>query len=88
MREREVLSKGLYVLAWVLLKCSACFGMFFCMYACVNDVCVCVSLCACTHMCSYGADAGVAIDDRAVTTVTLSRIRWCLRNTNQISLGT
>ncbi len=36
----------------------------------------------------YGADAGVAIDDRAVTTVTLSGIRMCLLNTNQISPGT
>lgn len=45
-------------------------------------------VCACEYVRPYGADAGVAIDDRAVTTVTLSGIRKCILNTNQISPGT
>lgn len=51
-------------------------------------LCERVSVCAYVYARPYGADAGVAIDDRAVTTVTLSGIRMCLLNTNQISPGT
>lgn len=52
-------------------------------------VCKSVYMCACdVYVCPCGADAGVAIDDRAVTTVTLRGIRMCLLNTNQSSPGT
>lgn len=38
------------------------------------------------YTCPYGADAGVAIDNSTVSTVTLSRVRCCFLNTNRMSV--
>lgn len=38
------------------------------------------------YTCPYGADAGVAIDNSTVTTVTPSGARCCFVNTNRMSL--
>lgn len=65
--------------------CEKCVCMYPSTHVC-KTVCLRVCDCAQTRVC--GADAGVAIDDRAVTTVTLSGIRRCLLNTNQIPPGT
>lgn len=54
------------------------------------NVCLCADVSMRAHVCVRpgSADAGVAIDDRAVTTVTLRGIRKCPLNTNHIPPGT